>query len=124
MRDHQHGAVTHKSSERLPDARLAVRIKAGCWLVQDQDRCVFQDGTGDSDALRLPSAELHRLLAYLGVETARQFVDEGRHSRQRRRVRDLVITGFRPGQADVLAHRAVEEIGPLRNEGYVLPPPM
>src|SRR5436305_5001123 len=99
MRDHQHGAVTHKSSERLPDARLAVRIKAGCWLVQDQDRCVFQDGTGDSDALRLPSAKLHSLLAYLGAETARNFVDGVSHSRQRRLLCNAVITASRLGPA-------------------------
>ncbi len=51
--DDQGGPATHQGHQRILHRALALRIEGGRRLVQQQDRRVAQDGTGDGDALAL-----------------------------------------------------------------------
>ena len=54
MSDHQHRTVSGQPVERLLDKVFRFRIGVRCGLVEDEDRCVGEDGTGDGEPLPFP----------------------------------------------------------------------
>ena len=57
MRDDQDGATCRRRHQRIPDGRLVSGIKVRGRLVEDQDRCLTQEGARQGQALTLPARE-------------------------------------------------------------------
>jgi len=51
-------------------------VKAGCGFVQNKDRRVLQEGTGESETLRLSAAEARSAFAYKGLIFFRECFDK------------------------------------------------
>src|SRR5438874_1471832 len=122
MRDGDHGLAGDQRAEALLDRGLDLAVERGGRLVEHQDRRVFQDHARDRDALALPAGKLDAALADLRLIAAPslpvlQFEDELMRVRELRRRHDLGIDGARPAIADVVADRAVQQRGVLRDDG-------
>ena len=63
MGDNEHCAPFNQVGERLLQHKLRFGIELGRGLVENQDRWVFEQGTGDGDALALPTGEFDPALA-------------------------------------------------------------
>ena len=72
VREDESGTPLHQPVERALDDRLILRVDRGERLVQDQDRGITQQRTGDRDALALPSGEPDAPLADDRVVALRQ----------------------------------------------------
>src|SRR5258708_4402852 len=67
MCDHEYGSVMHQALQRVPDQHLALRVQARSRLVEDKQRSILEERTGDSDALGLAGAQARTLLTHLGI---------------------------------------------------------
>ena len=122
--DGDDGFAAHDAFQRFLDGLFAFAVEGGGGFVQNQDRGVFEDGAGDADALFLAAGEFDAALADMGfVGCALLVVGE---------VLDEVVgagagSGFDDvlhfcaglAVADVLQHRAVEQVTVLCDNGDV-----
>ena len=53
VRYHEGGAPDHQIFQRVKDDGLRFRVNRGGRLIQDENRCVFEKGARDGDALAL-----------------------------------------------------------------------
>ena len=67
--DHQRCPVCGELLDRLLDEGLAFCIERAGGFVEQQDRCITQDGARDGDALALAAGQRDATLADLGVIT-------------------------------------------------------
>jgi hypothetical protein len=104
------GAPRHQPVERFLDHRLILRIDRRERLVQYQDRRVAQEGAGDGDALALAAGELDAPLAHQGGVAPGQGHDEVVGIGGARRGLQLRLAGLGLAEAQVLFHRAVEQV--------------
>ena len=121
VRDGDHGLAGHQPREALLDRRLDFRIERRGRLVEDEDRRVLQEHAGDGDALALAARKLGAALADMRVETLpAPVIREAGHERIGVRLADRVahrvFAGIGAAVEDVLADRAVQERGVLRDE--------
>ena len=91
------------------DHLFAFVIQRAGRLVKDQDARIGDQGAGDRDALALAAGERGAALADLGVVAIGQPGDEFMRAREFRRLDDLLHRQRRVGEADIVAHRAVEQ---------------
>ncbi len=113
--DHEHRPVADEAAQRLLHKVFRFRIGERRRLVQDQDRSVGEQGPGDGEALTFAARKLdvgaeHRVIP------VGQSHDPVVDLRIRRRGLDLAGTGFRPGQCDVVADSASDELDVLKHE--------
>ena len=99
-------AALHHGGKRLLDLQLGARVDGAGRLVQNQHRRQRQHEPRDAEQLPLPGGEARTGVGQGCVITLRQARDEAVGMRGFRRGLDLVLRGIRPGQRDVLAHRA------------------
>ena len=90
------------------------RLRGG--LVEHEHGRVGQRGPGQRHELLLPRREPRAPLAHLGVEALGQRGEALEHADRVEGVVDLVVGGARPGEADVVADRAVEQEALLRHD--------
>ncbi len=120
VRDDQGGAIPHQRRQRRLDVALRFAVERRGGLVENQDRGVLQERTGDRQALPLSAGQPHAVLADEGRQPLRHFPDElhrmcGLGGRD-----DFGVT--RPGQAtvrDIGGHAVVEENHFLAYQGDV-----
>src|SRR5215207_4991125 len=62
--DDERRAAPHEAIERLLHGALALGVEGGRRLVEEEDRRVLQDCTGDGDALALAAGEGHPALGF------------------------------------------------------------
>ena len=61
MRDSEDGAPDDEFAEGMHDLSFGFDIEIGGWFVEEQNRCVTQDGTSNSEALFLTGGEVAAL---------------------------------------------------------------
>ena len=110
------GAALGEQLERLLHGALRLHVERAGGLVEHEHRRVAQDRPGDRDALLLPAGEAEAALADDGVVAVGQPGDDLVDLRGARRVLDLLVRRVGPGEAQVLAHGGVEEVGLLRDD--------
>ena len=74
--DDEARAVFHQMVEGFLDETLGGGVNTGGGFVEDEDRRVFQEGTGDGEALFFAYAEFHATLAELRVKPLGEPPDE------------------------------------------------
>ena len=102
--------------ERLLDRALRLHVERARGLVEHEHGRVAQDRPGDRDALLLPAGEAEAALADDGVVALGQRRDDVVDLGGAGGLLDLRVGGVRPREAQVLAHRRVEEVGLLRDD--------
>ena len=76
VRDHDHGGGLRQFADRVQDHGLALGVHAAGGLVEDIDRGVAQQRTGDGDALALPAGQVRRVGGDRHVQSLRLFAYE------------------------------------------------
>ena len=109
VRDHERGTALHQAGKRVLYEPLALGVKRGGSLVEDQDGRILEHGAGDGDALPLAARELCAPISDVGVIALRQGTDEPvgiRHAGSR-------LNGFPADpfltEGDVAVNRVVEQ---------------
>ena len=102
--------------ERLLDRALGLDVERARGLVEDEHGRVAQDRAGDRDALLLAAGEAEAALADDGVVALGQRRDDVVDLGGAGGLLDLLVGRVRPREAQVLAHRGVEEVGLLRDD--------
>ncbi len=73
---HQRGSVSHQTVERASHRQLGLRIEGRGGLVEDEDRGILEEGTGDGQALALATGKPEAGLADHRVESPGQIANE------------------------------------------------
>ena len=120
MRDGDDRAPFHQFGELFLDRRLDLGIERRCRLVEDQDRRVLQDHPGERDALPLAARQFDAALADMRIERGAPVpifepFDEFERVGPARRVNDLGLARLGPAVADIVADRAMQQRGVLRD---------
>ena len=116
MRDRDDRPSLREALERGLHRTLGLRVERGRRLVENEDRGVAQDRPRDRDPLLLPAREPVAALADDGLVAVRQRRDQIVDLSRAGGVLDLLVRRVRSGEAEVLAHGRVEEIGLLRDD--------
>ena len=103
-------------SSASPTARSVGHVERRGRLVEHEHGRVAQDRAGDRDALLLAAGEAEAALADDGVVAVGQRGDRVVDLGGAGGVLDLVVGRVRPREAQVLAHRGVEQVGLLRDD--------
>jgi hypothetical protein len=104
----QRGSSHQQLSHGILDEPLALGVQIAGGLVQDEDRRVLENGTGDGDALPLTSRQLDAPLADDRIVAVRQTLDELVGMGAPGSGLDLILGGARAGISNVLPNRAAE----------------
>lgn len=67
--DHYGRTILHQVLQRFLYQTFGFRIQGGCGLIQDQDRGILQDRTGDTDSLALSAGQFSTPVADIGIVT-------------------------------------------------------
>jgi len=115
MRQNQRGSTVHQSIQCLLDYSLVLGIDGGQRFIENQDGCIEQQRPRDRKSLALSARKPSATLTNQCLVAIRQRLNEIVCVCGPRRRLDLVLTRLRAPQTDVVLHRAVEQIGVLRN---------
>src|SRR3989344_9046371 len=99
------GLALRGLGERRLDVCLALGVERGGCLVEDEDGCVLQDGSGNRDPLALPARKLDTPLAYQGAVAQGKRGDKLVAVRTLGRLDDFPLGGTRPAIRDVITER-------------------
>src|SRR5882724_7691846 len=77
--DDERGAALHEPFHRFHDRGFGLDIHRTGRLIQDQDRCILQESSGDRNALALPAGEAHATLTHQRIIPLRQPADKLMH---------------------------------------------
>ena len=116
------GGPTHNQPvQGLHYYRLVLRIDAGECLVQNEYGGVLQQGSGDGNALLLPTRQPDGPLAHHRVVTIGQMADELVGIGGSCGLLHLRLGRVRISESQVLCHRPMEQVGVLGDHGDLLP---
>ncbi len=120
MGDGEHGLAFHQAVEALLDRGLDLRVQRACGLVEDQDRRVLQQDTGNGNALALSAGQLDATFPHMGViaPVALQILQIGDETMGFRFLRcgdDLFPRGIGTAIGNVLRDRAMQQGRVLRD---------
>ena len=121
MRDHNRGAVLRKPVEAFLDLLFRDRIQCGSCLIKDQDLRIFQENTGDRDALLLPAGQLCSALADVGIKPVRHLHDVIVDLRPFCCCHDILIRSARASVTDVFQDRISKDKDILLHDADRLP---
>ena len=76
MRNDNDRAPGESADNVLQDAALCLRIEGRCSLVEQEERCTPEQGSGNGDALRLSFRKARAAFAANALNAIGQFVDE------------------------------------------------
>ena len=122
--DGEDGLAAHDPRQRVLDLRLDLAVQRARRLVQHQDRRVLEERPRQRDPLPLPARQLHPPLAQMRVIAGAARVILERQDEVVRLGRagggeQLVLGGVGAAVQDVVAGRAVEQRGVLRDHAHV-----
>ena len=117
--DHDRGPSGESTVERALYEDLVLGVEVARGLVEDHHRRVFEQQAGDGEPLLLAARQPVAALADDRVETLRQRGDHVPDLRVAAGRFHLRRRGVRPGVAQVLADRHVEEVRVLGNDADV-----
>lgn len=118
MGDDQYGPARDQGRYRVLDLGLRPGVGEGGGLVEDEYGGVREERAGDGDPLCLAAGEGEPLADHRVVAVRqRQYplMDPGRLGRRP----DLVVTGLRPAEPDVVAERAADQLDVLEHEADI-----
>src|SRR6516225_7712843 len=118
--DDNRGTARRQRGQRALHSKLRLGIERARRLIEQQDRRVSQDGSGDRKALTLPAREAYALLAEKRVETARQVVEELGRVRRLSGGADLRLCCAGSTEADVFPSIGAEDYRVLREQSDAL----
>ena len=116
VRDRDRRPSLGEPVERLLHEPLGLGVERARRLVEHEDRRVAQDRPRDRDPLLLAAGEAVAALADDGVVALGQRRDHVVDARRLGGGLDLLVGGVRLREAQVLAHRRVEEVRLLRDD--------
>jgi hypothetical protein len=116
VRDHQHALAASELPDVGEDLGLRRRVEVGRRLVQDQHRCVLEEGAGDGHALALAAAQLEAVVPDQRVQPVRERAEERAQPCPVARTSDARVVGTTVGHEQVVAERAVEQVHLLRHD--------
>src|SRR5271170_2303940 len=99
--------------KRLLYVALRFRIERCGRLVEQDDRCVFDDGAGDGDALALPAGKLQALFADGRIVAGGKAHNEIVRVRRFRGGDDLGLGRADAAEANILADGSAEQLNDL-----------
>ena len=117
VRDDDRRAAVHHFGKRCLHARLGFIVERRGRLVEHQDRRVADDGAGDRQALALAARQRHAVFADRRLVAVRLLADEVVGLGDPCGLLDLGVGRVGAAVADVVADRAFEQIGLLRDIG-------
>ena len=107
--DQERGATPREVCQRIGHQPRVLAVKAGGWLVQDQDGRIADGRTGDRDALSLSTGQSYATFAQHGVVTVGQRLYELVGVGQSCRGLDLLRRRVGRAVPDVLPHGGSEQ---------------
>lgn len=110
------GAAFHKGVETLLHSEFALGIKGRGSLVENKDRGIAEEGTGDADALALATRKVEATVADGGVVAVGERLDKVVGKSGTRGGTDLVEGVAVGSESDVGGHGVVEEDAVLANK--------
>src|SRR5690242_7076174 len=116
MRQNHHCSRGRQRAQGLHHLPSCARIQVRCWLVQQPDRRILEDGARDGDTLTLASTEPRAVLADQCVVTVWQCFNERVKLRLARRRLDLLVAGGAFSEQEVVTDGPVEEVRILRDD--------
>jgi hypothetical protein len=106
MGDDERGPPFHQQLHRVDDGRFSLGVERAGRLVQDEDRRIFQERTGERDALTFASRKEHATLSHSRLIAVGKPADEVMCMGMARGRDDLVIGGPGTRVCDVLGDAA------------------
>jgi len=91
-----------------------VRVEAGGWLVEDEQRRVREQRPGQGDPLPFAARDGRAVHAHGGLEALGERLYPGQQPGPCRGVRQLFVARARPGEPEVVRDRRVEDVRVLR----------
>ena len=116
VRNDKAGAAVHQAVHAALHQRFGAGIDGGGGLVQDQHRGICHGRTGDGQQLALALREVGTIAGEHGVVALRQTLDEAICVGKAGSGDALFIGSLQPAIADVLHHRAGEQVGVLQHD--------
>src|SRR5688572_9173373 len=121
MGNDERGASAHEALHRFDNGRLGFDVHRTGRLVENQDRRVFEKGSGDGNALTFAAGEAHAAFAHEGIVTLWQAADE-RMSISRFSGRDDVnLGGAGPRISNIFADAGGKEDRFLKDDSELVP---
>jgi hypothetical protein len=114
----EHGTLPHQPLDGLLHEPLGLGIERAGGFIQDENRGVAQQGSGNGNALALAPRQPGAPLAEHGVVSLRECGNEGRCIRGIRRRLDLFGGCAGGAVGDVGADRVIEEHGILTHDAH------
>ena len=114
--DDEHRAALHQLVHAPLHQQLRAGVDGGGGLVQNHHRRIGHGGPGDGDELPLALGKVSAVGGEQGVVSLGQAADEVVGVGQPGRGVDLLFGGVQLAVADVLHHRAGEQVGVLQND--------
>ncbi len=96
---------------------LALGIEGRSGFVEDEDRGILVDGTGDREALALATGELTPTVPDIGIVASRHLIDELIGVRDLGSLTHLLEGSTLDTEGDILKDRSIEEDGLLIDGG-------
>ena len=118
--DDEGGTADHELVERILHDLFALRIERGSRFVKDEDLRILQDRSCDGDALALTAGEDESAIADLGIDAARQAMDEFLCIRSPNGIPDLFIRRIQTAIENIFFDRGIEEECILRHKADVV----
>jgi len=121
MSDDQRRTTLHEAFEGFLNDGFVLGIDVREGFVEEENRCVLEQGAGDGDALALSAGETQAAFAHHRLIALGQGLDELMRIRRPRRRLDLILRGVWLAEAQIVRHRAVHEIGILHDHRDMAP---
>ena len=118
--DDEGGTADHEFVERILHDLFALRIERGSRFVEDEDLRILQDRSCDGDALALTAGEDETAIADLGIDAARQAMNEFLCIRGPNGIPDLFIRRIQTAIENIFFDGGIEEECILRHKADVV----
>jgi len=118
VRDDNHRTLLADLGQRPAQFIFGLAVEAARRLVEEDDRRVANQRTGDGNALALATREPPTGFADLGAVAVGKIDDVGMDAGGGRRLDDLLVGGVRDAMRDVVADRAGEQHTFLRHVSH------
>ena len=109
MGNDQRCTTLHDGFQCILYVPFRFRIEGRCCLVQDQHRCVFQQGPCNGQSLALAAGKHHAVVTNHGIQTFRHTLDEFQRMGLGRRISDLLATAVAEGAIGNVGRNGVVE---------------
>lgn len=111
MSDDYRGLSLCEIPKSILHSRFRLTIEMRCRLIKDDNRCILEKYSGNTDTLPLPARELDSSLTNNGFESKRQRINKFTQKRFLEHIADLSLTRIRFSIDDIMSKSVIEEYG-------------